>query len=58
VSCYAEIVKIGRTSITVKIQTVARRARTEQKVTVTEGLFTYVALNSKGKPRPVVEPEN
>jgi len=58
VSCYAEIVKIGRTSITVKIKSVARRARTEEKITVTEGLFTYVAVNSEGKPRPVVEPEN
>jgi acyl-CoA thioesterase YciA len=56
VSCYAEIVKTGRTSMTVKIQAVARRARTEEKITVTEALVTYVAVNSEGKPRPVVVP--
>src|SRR6516162_4220945 len=31
VSCYAEIVKIGRTSITVKIEVFARRGRTGEK---------------------------
>ena len=56
VSCYAEIVKIGRTSMTVKIQAFAHRGRTAEKIEVTEGLFTYVAVNSEGRPRPVVEP--
>jgi acyl-CoA thioesterase YciA len=56
VSCYAEIVKIGRTSITVKIEVFARRGRTGEKIEVTDGLFTYVAVDSEGKPRPVVEP--
>jgi acyl-CoA thioesterase YciA len=55
VSCYAEIVKIGRTSMTVKIQAFAHRGRTGEKIEVTEGLFTYVAVNSEGRPRPVVE---
>src|SRR6516165_10453828 len=45
VSCYAEIVKIGRTSMTVKIQAFAHRGRTAEKIEVTEGLFTYVAVN-------------
>ena len=56
VSCYAEITKIGCTSMMVKIQAFAHRGRTGEKIEVTEGLFTYVALNSEGKPRPVVEP--
>ena len=55
VSCYAEIVKIGRTSMTVKIQAFAHRGRTAEKIEVTEGLFTYVAVNSEGRPRPLVE---
>ena len=55
VSCYAEIVKIGRTSMTVKIQAFAHRGRTGEKIEVTEGLFTYVAVNSEGRPRPLVE---
>jgi len=53
VSCYAEIVKIGRTSITVKIESWARRNITGERVKVTEGTFTYVALGPDRKPRPV-----
>ena len=56
VSCYASIVKVGRTSITVKIESFARRGRTGEKIAVTEGLFTYVAVDSQSKPRPVLEP--
>src|ERR1700761_8871363 len=41
VSCYGEIIKVGRTSITVKIESWARRGRSEEKIEVTEGLFTY-----------------
>src|SRR6266699_4178766 len=36
VSCYAEIVKVGRTSIAVKIESWARRGRGEEKIAVTE----------------------
>ena len=53
VSCYAAIVKVGHTSITVKVETFARRGRTGDKIQVTEGLFTYVAVDTKSKPRPV-----
>lgn len=56
VSCYAEIVKIGRSSMTVQIQAVARRGRTGETVEVTKGSFTYVAVDSEGKSRPVDEP--
>jgi len=56
VSCYAQIVRIGRTSMTVKIDVFARRGRTGEKIDVTEGLFTYVAVDSGGKPRPIMEP--
>jgi acyl-CoA thioesterase YciA len=53
VSCYAEIVKTGRTSITVKIESWARRNMTGERVKVTEGTFTYVAIGADRKPRPV-----
>jgi acyl-CoA thioesterase YciA len=56
VSCYASVLKVGRTSITVKIESFARRGRTGEKIAVTEGLFTYVAVDSQSKPRPVLEP--
>ena len=55
VSCYASVVKVGRTSITVKIESFARRGRTGEKIAVTEGLFTYVAVDSQSKPRPVLQ---
>src|SRR5215472_14639270 len=45
VTCYAEIVRIGTTSITVKIESWARRRTGEEVVSVTEGTFTYVAVD-------------
>ena len=53
VSCYVKIVKVGRTSITVKVEAFARRGRSGEKIQVTEGLFTYVAVDLESKPRPV-----
>ena len=53
VSCYAEIEKTGRTSITVKIESWARRSATGEHVKVTEGTFTYVAIGPDRKPRPL-----
>ena len=53
VSCYADIVKVGRTSITVKVESWARRHLTGERVKVTEGTFTYVAIGADHKPRPV-----
>jgi len=51
VSCYAEAVKKGRTSITVKIDTYATRRLSGEVVRVTEGTFVYVAINDQGRPR-------
>ena len=53
VSCYAEIIKTGRTSITVKVASWARRGLTGERVKVTEGTFTYVAIGPDRKPRPL-----
>jgi acyl-CoA thioesterase YciA len=53
VSCYAEIVKTGRSSVTVKVESWARRGVTGERVKVTEGLFTYVAIGSDRRPRPL-----
>ena len=54
VSCYAKILKVGRTSITVKVEAFARRDRSGEQIQVTEGVFTYVAVDSKSKPRSVL----
>jgi acyl-CoA thioesterase YciA len=53
VSCYGTITKIGRSSITVHIESWARRHRSGERVKVTEGTFTYVALGDDRKPRKV-----
>jgi len=54
VCCYADIQKIGRTSITIGIEAWARRRDESQARTkVTEGVFTFVAIDEDGKPRPV-----
>ena len=53
VSCYAKILKVGRTSITMKVEAFARRGRSGEQIQVTEGVFTYVAVYSESKPRPV-----
>jgi acyl-CoA thioesterase YciA len=53
VSCYGRVAKVGRTSITVHIESWARRHRTGERVKVTEGTFTYVAIGEDRKPRPV-----
>ena len=53
VSCYAEIIKVGRTSITVKVESWVRRGIGEEQIAVTEGIFTYVAVDEDRKPCPV-----
>ena len=53
VSCYAEVTRVGRTSITVLVETEAKRRHTGDTVKVTEGTFVYVALDETGRPRPV-----
>ena len=50
VTCYSRIVKIGRTSISIIVETWVRRSRLGPPVHVTEGRFTYVALDQHGEP--------
>jgi acyl-CoA thioesterase YciA len=53
VSFYAEVVKIGRTSITVDVEVYARRRNLHEVVKVTEATLTYVAVDDQRRPRPV-----
>ena len=57
VSCYGRVAKVGHTSIAVHVEVWVRRDVTARRIKVTEGLFTYVALGSDRRPRPV-PPEN
>ncbi|HSG75045.1 MAG TPA: acyl-CoA thioesterase [Burkholderiales bacterium] len=53
-SLYADVVRIGNTSITVNVEVFAERGRAESRVVkVTEATLTYVAIDGKGAPRPV-----
>lgn len=53
ISVYAEVERIGRTSIAIRIDVIATRDRGRQEVKVTDGLFTFVALDENHQPRPV-----
>jgi acyl-CoA thioesterase YciA len=53
VTCYAEIAKVGRTSITVNVESWVRRGIGEEQIAVTEGIFTYVAVGDDRRPCPV-----
>lgn len=53
-SCYVDILKTGNTSITAKVEAwILRRETTQEEMKVTEGIFTFVALNEDGSKRKV-----
>ena len=53
-SFYAEITRIGNTSITVTVEVYAQRLRTQTEVVkVTEATLTYVAIDHHGQSRPI-----
>jgi len=53
VSFYAEVVKVGRTSITVDVEVYAQRRSLHETVKVTEATLTYVAVDDQRRPRPI-----
>lgn len=53
VSFYTETVKIGRSSVTVKVVVEANRRFNSDKVRVTEAEVVYVAVDSEGKPAKI-----
>jgi len=54
VSIYADVVRVGRTSITVSVEVYAQRRPDEQIcVKVTEATLTYVAVDNNRRPRVV-----
>ena len=58
-SFYAEIERIGNTSITVKVEVFAQRMRQpEPIIKVTEANLTYVAIDDFGKPRKIEKSTN
>ncbi|HZT19293.1 MAG TPA: acyl-CoA thioesterase [Dongiaceae bacterium] len=57
VSCYAEVTRVGRTSLTVAIDAWVQRRVGRHMERVTSGVFHYVAVDEQGKPRPVPPPK-
>ena len=53
VCCYAEIKRVGRSSITIGIEAWVIHRVNEQRMLVTEGTFTYVAIGEDRRPRSV-----
>lgn len=53
VSCYCDITRQGNTSITVSVEVWVKRHHSESVVKVTEGCFTFVAIDAQGQPRPI-----
>ena len=53
ISVFAEVERVGRTSMAIRIEVLATRDRGATDIKVTEGLFTFVALDEQHRPRPV-----
>jgi acyl-CoA thioesterase YciA len=53
VNCHAQLQKVGRTSMRIGIEAWVQRGRDGTLLRVTEGVFTYVAIDEKGRPHPV-----
>jgi acyl-CoA thioesterase YciA len=53
VTCYARLDRIGRTSMTIAIEAWVQRGTDGTAHRVTHGRFTYVAIDSAGKPHAV-----
>ena len=56
VECFTTVEKIGRTSVTVKVDTFVERkdrASDEEKAKVTEGRFVFVAIDANRRATPL-----
>ena len=53
VTVYAEVERVGRTSMTIAVEAWRRERHREEPLKVTEAKFTFVAVDEQGRPRPV-----
>ena len=58
VSIYGEVIKTGRTSITIELETVVQRRLEDIDRRVTHGTFVFVAIDDDGRPRPLPKSES
>lgn len=55
VSCYANLILIGNTSLRIAIEVWVKDYRLNQTIKVTQGEFVYVAIDDLGKKRTVIK---
>ncbi|WP_133127609.1 acyl-CoA thioester hydrolase YciA [Legionella nagasakiensis] len=53
VSCHVELIKQGKTSMTIAVEVWTETLSTGKKYRVTEGTFVFVAIDEHGQPRMV-----
>jgi acyl-CoA thioesterase YciA len=53
VSCYGQLLRVGKTSMTIKVEAWKANRREQKRMKVTEGVFTYVAIDEQRKPQAV-----
>ena len=53
VSVHANLVRIGRTSVTVHLEAWVLRRKEVLSILVTDGNFTYVSIDDQGHPQPI-----
>ena len=53
VSIYGTVARIGRSSITIDLETIVQRRHESAEIQVTHGTCVFVAIDDDGKPRPV-----
>jgi len=58
VSVYAEMTKVGRTSMTIDVEAWRRHRHEEAMHKVTQASFTFVAIDADRKPRPIAGVED
>ena len=58
VSVYANLVRVGRTSLTVHLEAWVLRRKELEPILVTDGNFTYVSIDDEGRPQAInrIEP--
>jgi acyl-CoA thioesterase YciA len=50
ISCYGQLVRIGTTSLTVKVEVSVRRPFSPEEIIITTGNFTFVVMGEDNKP--------
>lgn len=53
VSVHANLVRMGRSSMTVHLEAWVLRRKEEHPILVTDGNFTYVSIDDEGRPQPI-----